>query len=445
MPLQHLNVEMRISKSSIKYYAISSVLLLLGCISFFVDKNAEIIPQLCFTLNLVFIVRFRKALPIFLLFIFFSLYSYVAIKANMAGLRVSAWTSFNKPEYINKVLLLNALFIYSFGNLLNPKKVCSKMNLDLYSFKSHYIFWPLLCIGLLMIQFGIKGDTILESGGYGSGTVERSTMHEYFILVYFVLLLVAPKTKFTNVLLFILLVLFVVKTILYGGRIEAVQICILYIYYRWILEQKENKFIIYSLSLLGYYVSSVFGKIRENSLPLLQGDYLYYLNPVKEEALIKRDYIMNNQGDVLQSSARLLGLIQEGILDVFTRIMSFIYMLLSVFMPSSLMPAYSNLSAYRQDFAGSGGGGLVSIYFYAWMGYAGPVFIGAFLAYFINKAYTSHKLAYKVYAAILLVMFPRWYAYNPLLIFKFCFLTVVVYVVFNITYNTFFSRRNALT
>lgn len=433
-----------ITEKDVKYYALSSLLLLLLCIFYFFDERSESIPYIAFILNFIFIVRFRKSLPIFLIFIFFSLYSYIAIKANVLGVRVSAWTFYNTPDYINKVLLLNSIFIYSLGNLLNPRTVCNKMNLDAQSFKSHYIFWPLLVVGLLMIQFGIKGDTILDSGSYGGGSVQRSTMHEYFILIYFVLLMVAPKNKFVGLTVVIILILYVAKTILYGGRIEAMQIGILYIYYRWILDRKENRLVVYSIALVGYYVSSVFTKIRENALPLLTGDYMYYLSPIKNEELIKRDYIMNNQGDVLQSSARFLGLVHDGILDTATRVASFFYMLLSVFLPSALVPEYANLGNYRRDYAGAGGGGLISAYFYVWMGYLGPFAIGAFLAYFINKGHKTNQLGFKVYAVILLVMFPRWYAYTPLIVFKFCFLTVVVYLIIKLLYKSFFIKKTTI-
>lgn len=433
-----------IQTNALKYYALSSLLLILLSGFFLMDPASESIAILALSLNLVFVIRFRKALPVFLLFAFFSLYSYVAIKANSLGVRVSAWTYYNTKEYINNVLLLNSLFIYSFGNLLNAKVVATKMNLDAYGFKSHYVFWPLLAVGLLMIQFGIKGDTILDSGKYGGGSVQRSTMHEYFILVYFVLLMVAPKTKLTGVALFLVLIIFIAKTILYGGRIEALQIFVLYIYYRWIFDRKENRVLVYGFALFGYYVSSVFTKIRDNSLPLLRGDYMHYLNPTRSADAVKRDYMMNNEGDVLQSSARFLGFIHDGILDAGTRILSFFYMLLSVFIPSSLMPDYANLGQYRKDLAGSGGGGLVAVYFYTWLGYAGPFLIGAFLAYFINKGYSSRQLGFKIYAAILLVMFPRWYAYTPLLIFKFCFLTVVVYLMVRIVHRTYFLKKGTL-
>jgi hypothetical protein len=418
-------------------------MVLLMLVWYMVDPASVMVPVFTFSLNMVFLMRFRKSLPVFLLFAFFSLYTFVAIKANYLGLRVSAWVYYNTPEMIHKVIVLNGFFLYAFGNMLNSRTVALSMKLDRAVFKSHYLFWILFAVGVLMVQFGIRGETIFESGKYGEGQVQGSTIHEYFVLVYFILLLVAPPQFFYKLLLGLLLLVFTLKTVLYGGRIVAMEIIVLYVYYNWVLDHKISKGLIYTFSLLAYYASNVFQDIRDNPLPLLRGDLAVYFNPIKtEDSFRKTEYIMNNQGDVLQSSARFIGLMEDGFITLYQRIAGFVYMLLSVVFPSSMAPDYSNLSGYRRDLAGAGGGGLIGAYFYIWMSYAGPFIIGGFLAYFINKGFRSSHIGYKVYAVILLVMFPRWYAYNPLHIFKFCFLTVVVYQLIRLIFNTFLRKSS---
>lgn len=431
---------------NIKYLLVSTLIQVLIIVYFIADPTNKLIPVWMLALNIVFLVKLRKQLALFFMFLFFTLYTYACIKVFYQGYSISAYFNFGDARSLNFVLLSNSLFIYTVGNVINRKYFYIPLFLDRESFKSKYLFWILVVIGSLMIQFGIRGASVLTSGGYNAGS-SKSTLHEYFILVFLILALVRPRGVVPRIVLTLMFLIFCAKTILYGGRIEVMEIGSLALVIFLLLPKKENKTLLFTFAIIAFYISNVISAMRNNPLPLLNGEVAIYLNPVKVSMKKNqkiRPPLNDNQGDVIQSSARLNALIEDGVLDEGTRIKSFVFMLISVGVPYSMLPDYANLAAYHQSYEyRSGGGGLLGSFFYAWLGFAGPVVIGLFIGYFLNKGLNPHsRIPYKIYAVMLLAMYPRWYAYAPIIAFKFCFLTAVMYVFASYAYRIFFLKTD---
>ena len=170
-----------------------------------------------------------------------------------------------------------------------------------------------------------------------------------------------------------------------------VEILLLWFYLFYIYKNKIKIQHLILMSLLGFYLINVVSNIRSNPVEFLRGnDFASFFDPttifVNKSNL---EIISSNEGDVIQSSGRIIGLVDKQEITTTQRLLSFISYLVSPIIPSSLLPTYSNLSSYKQDYFKSGGGGLISIYFFTWLGYIGPVLIGIILAYLINKFYAN--------------------------------------------------------
>ena len=437
-----------ISKNSLKYFVISLIIEITILYLGYREPEGKTISALGLTLCLLYLIKFRRSMIVLFPFLFFASYNYAAVQFFYQGIDIAYFKGFGDALSVNKIVIINSIFIFTLGNTLSAYWVSRKMDLDQKAYKSKYIFWLLFIIGALMIQFGIQGQNMLVSGGYGAGATKTS-MHEYFILVYFLILLVKPRRHIVyTIAIWAIYLIYCVKTLLFGGRVEIMEISILLLAYYWLLPKKENRALLILLILFAFYVSNIISHVRTNPLNFLKGDYISYFNPFYEPPTgkIVRKALGNNQGDVLQSSGRMLALVEDGILDNGTRIKSFFSMLGSIVFPTSALPEYTNLAAFHQVSPyRSGGGGLVSVYFYAWMGYLGPILVGLFLANFINKGFKPGvSFGFRVYAIILLIMYPRWFAYGPIIIFKFCFLTAVMYVVFHYIFVAAFKSKNEL-
>jgi multisubunit Na+/H+ antiporter MnhG subunit len=228
------------------------------------------------------------------------------------------------------------------------------------------------------------------------------------------------------VLLFIL-TFFVFNTFLHGGRIEALQAILLYGYLRYRFLVDVSKFRLAVALGVIFVLLTVIGLARSDPYGFLAG----LTSPQDFVKLFigagRRDYVLSTEGDAFYASARMLGLIDVGLLSPATRVMSFVSYLFNIFAPSDFWPDYANLASYRTDTYSSGGGGLIAAYFFVWLGYAGPAIAGILIGLAIRGLYTSNSVPRQLYALLILVTFPRWYNYSPIVLVKFCVVGILLY------------------
>lgn len=390
--------------------------------------------------NILWISFYRKNPPIFIMFTFFFLYSYVPKYFFLDGIYISAWDAYQTARELNQVVFLNLTFLSSLGYGLIKVKHSEPIDVSFFIFHSHLVFFIFLCGMLICLMFGIKGESILVAG-YGQNEMAKTTLHEYFISSLIVALFFMPKKEIYSYFVVFLSVFFVIKTFLYGGRIEVIQ-CLLvlgYFFYRFLNDFKQSH-VIYAV-LGGVFVMNMAGSLR---------GYLHAINITADgggimqtflsvDSIKLQGYVSNNQGDVIQASARIIGMVNDGIIDFSFRIISFFSYLFNLFLSFSEYKHLQDLSRYKADLIGSGGGGLISAYFYVWLGYIGVVIAGFIVAKFVSLVYTTNNQFSYIYGFSVLVMFPRWFAYGPITFIKFCFITMLV-AIFSKKIILFFSR-----
>ena len=141
---------------------------------------------------------------------------------------------------------------------------------------------------------------------------------------------------------------------------------------------------------------------------------------------------------VLYASMRIHYMIDYGVLNWSSRLVSFISFLLSSFVPSSYLPDLANLSLYKQSDYYSGGGGLASTFFYCWAWIPGVVAIAVWIGKTINKFFHSKSIYWRFYALLVIITTPRWFAYYPSQIFKYAVYGVILFFVLN---NLFINKK----
>lgn len=424
----------RILKESVRFNlfdfafsAISVVLLILSLGFYFWNNFSVTVSIISLIITFIFVIKFKKNIPLFIMFAFFLMYNIAAVRYYLTNVDLAIWPDFQQKDIVNEVLIYNSLFITALGSSIPSNINNKKIFLLDYSLKNYFVFFIFFIICILIFLFGISGDSLLDGGAYGSA--EKSTWNEYFIMFFLFLILSLPNyTFFYKSLLTTLALLYAIKNLLYGGRIEVLQFFLLIFYVFYVFNQKIKYKWFYLFLFVALYFNEVTSAVRSSPMDFFSGNYWDYLNPL---IFLKSDnslgYLASNQGDVLHSSARILGLIENNVLGFWERIFSFLSYAYSPFVPAKFFPEYSNLALYKQDFYSSGGGGLIGVYFFAWLGFIGPVFVGLFIGYFIRCFYTKKSIYYKIYGATLLITFPRWYAYNPIFIVKFCFYSVFIF------------------
>jgi hypothetical protein len=226
-----------------------------------------------------------------------------------------------------------------------------------------------------------------------------------------------------------LVVFFSIKNILFGGRIEVLQLLLLLFFIYLVIPKKIGLFTFFLFSIIILPLFSIIGFIRSNPTILLESDYIFSTFSNIEVFFLDVEYINSTQGDVIQSSARLLGIVERGELQYVDRLVGFPGFLISSIVPSSFLPQHLNLSTYLQDRYRSGGGGLAPVYFFVWLGYLGPFIVGIWVGRVINLLNESKSRFFKIYSLLVLITFPRWYSYNPIFFVKFCLYGAIIYSV----------------
>jgi hypothetical protein len=286
----------------------------------------------------------------------------------------------------------------------------------------------------------MSGETILTVG-YGQSENTKSPLFEYGIVFYILSLFYSSGTRIQVFISLLSLMFFSFKAVLFGGRIEAIQCIIAFMYFRTDFFRTWSLKKLYLLIFSAFIVMIVIGRIRANPMLILDimNDPLVIFNfsPVSTSGIVSSNY-----GDVQHASARMVGLVDIGVWDLEFRIKSFLSYLFNLFLFGTELKNNANLAAMDQSVYGAGGGGLISAQFYVWLGWLGPIVAGSFLGVMIKKGLRAGcNIKFTIYGFCLLITFPRWYAYGPLFLVKFCLIALLFYMFFQLIASFLTSKK----
>lgn len=292
-------------------------------------------------------------------------------------------------------------------------------------YNNNLLFYFNITIFVLMAVFGNTNESILATGGYAlsSGTGNRSSLTEYALIFLTASFLFTGSSKRKLLIIYLLSGLYCLKNLSQGGRIETVMVLFLILVFDIVHSFSFYKILFASLIPIVFLF--LFSLIRNNPESIISIDGF---NDMLSSILYKtpRSYISSNQGDVLFASERMFLLIKDNVLNFYTRIESFFHFIIAAFIPFKYLPPEANLSSYRLDLYSVGGGGLAPIYFFIYLSYVGILLLAII---FVKAIYgfTNKKINSFVYFYGLLVIIsvPRWYAYYPIGLIKFCLIGAI--------------------
>ncbi|HHB1565998.1 TPA: hypothetical protein ACN99F_003424, partial [Vibrio metschnikovii] len=382
----------------------------------------------------------RKSIPLLVFYVFIFPYIFIPYQHYVNYRQISIYTDFQSEDIINQVAFLNTIFlsVFSFivsglddSKLDNPRGWCKS---------NSFVFYLSLIPCFISIAFGLSGESIISSG-YGSGLSSKSSLHEYFIVFsLFPLLFMNRRSRLQYFIWILLALIYSLKTILYGGRIEVIQVVLLWCFVGSNYMKSYSKWKMLLWGSIVYFVLSSIGIVRGHFPELIAAD-----NIVKTFVDIilspdTRPYVLSTSADVYYASMRLMGMIKEGYIGFEYRFLSFTSFIFNFPMTFSSFKELSNLASFQSSYYLTGGGGLISAYLFVWMSYFG-VFLGAFLiGLSIRLFYTRRSLFLRTYVIMILVTFPRWWAYTPINLTKLCFVSVFMYL-FYLSISSVIQKR----
>ncbi len=335
---------------------------------------------------------------------------------------------FHEPYLVNKVSIINSIFLSSLNIMLFKVNDSGIKKLDNWTKSNSIIFFCSLLVILPLIHFGASGETILNSS-YGATKSEKSAIYEYVAVFFIIPILFTNKSKLQLFFLYGCLFFYISKTLMYGSRLEMIQSGLLFFFffYNYARDISKKKLIVTFLFLI--FTVKLLGMIRSNPV-----EFLYYITDVGLfwEYLTRGNdslYIQTNSGDVYYASMRLIGLIDTGVMSITDRLLSLCSFIFNLPLSLSDYKTYANLASYKSDIYPTGGGGLTPVYFFVWLGYFGVVIGAIFIGYIFRQFHYSNNMYFRIYGLSLLITFPRWFPYSPIGFMKISIIITIFYFV----------------
>lgn len=365
-----------------------------------------------FTLWQVVLCYKKNVLWLMVIWLFMMMYSYEPIRYFLNGETISYRRQCENDYTVYQVALLCYLFNICLSYFTKLRNVSTHDITQPQIISSPLYVW-LICvvIATFCMIVGQSGDTIVESGGYGRGTGKVATSFEYGIIPM-VIALRYSSTRTRKIIVLLMAMVYIIKTLLYGGRIDAIMLMIAF--YTLFLHSIIKK----RLAIILLFVAFVFNQAWEGIRVAIN-----HVNISQTIAKKATEFSMSsgNSADVFYASERIIYMIHHGILGLEERIMSFCYFLLSFVRPYSSLPDLASLVSYKVDKYSSGGGGLAPVYIYAWLGIVGVILVSSLLGKLLSRFMRGKCGTFLYFYTIFVVAtIPRWYAYYPIQLIKFC-------------------------
>jgi hypothetical protein len=406
----------------------SLILLLLSFLVYFLEplysRFLIVIP--IFQLALL-ILLVSKNLPLVLFFIYCIIFYAYLFPRFILDLPVVYYFDYDNIAFYTKALMANILFWSTLCFFLKTTKNSYKFPDFSNFFKpNQWIVVLNIVIMFLIILFGFKGDNILSGAKYGTEDFgDKSIFTEYFI-IFLIIAYVHCANQISKLLVLSIGALMVLVALIYASRVSAL-LCILTVF----VLHFSNRF-----SLRKIFTISVIGLTFMNAISLIRA------GSTNMSMVFSKNHngiISSTQANMFYGSVTLIALTDEGKIDTPKRIKSLIGFIGRLFLPSSLSFKEGSLASFGQKLSPWGGGADPTAYFYVWFGWLGPIIFGLLIVFLMNGMSRPNVDKYFFFMGIiLLATFPRWFGYEPGVIFKMTWVGIVILIVQE---NLFFKIR----
>ena len=270
-----------------------------------------------FTLWQVVLSYRQNLLWLLVVWLFMMMYSFEPIRYFIYGDNISYRVQCESEYTVYQVALICYIFALCLGYFTKLRKISlNEISSPQIVRSPLYVWLACIVIGFYCISFGQSGDTILESGGYGQGNSSTSSLFGYGIIPIVIALRYSYNRK-RKIVVSLLALFYVLKTFLYGGRIDAIMLIIaFYTLYLYAVFSKRTAVV---LLCCAYIFNQAWEIIRGS---------IYHVNITQSfvESFTNVSISSGNSADVYYASERIIFLIKTGILVIQERILSFIYL-----------------------------------------------------------------------------------------------------------------------
>lgn len=413
------------------FFVLSLGILLIGINSITYNLSKYLLLY-CIIISLIIIVKLRKSQILVIMMLYMSTYLVYLIPYFFYNINIAYYTQFQDYQIYSKVLNYHSIFLCIIYLYTNKNKINKKFSDQIIIKDNSYIYIISIIAMIVIFLIGkVKSNNFIDANSFGLA------IYEYFYLFFILAYKYSGKKKGKIVFLIILSIFYILKGILLTGRIESIQMILLLFTLFYENKIKNRHLILFFI--IFFMLFGLYGNMRSNN------DLNASLNNISISKIKDNGYMISNQGDVFYNSVVYVGLINNNILNYSVRVKSFIGFLCQIFLPSSYVPFQEgSLSNYSKVYAQAGGGGLITTYFYVWGGVMGVVIISLYISKLINNLYYIKNQYVVLYVAMMIITYPRWFAYSPITLFKLCLYIIPIGFIFSVI-NKFLEKNKQLS
>lgn len=375
-----------------------------------------------FFLITLYIFFFIKNQGPVLLFALFSFSSIIPFLLESVEIKTTFYNEYYSSSYYDDVFFSYLLFLIIFLIGINGLKI--NLSTIFNKYKKRDIYFK-LCgfIQLFILLFGKRGDTILSSGYANVNASAFSSflgfsINEYYLIFLVITLFIYKPNKYIH----ILNILFVVKNILFGGRVEALQILFAYSIFLNINFKSVKNLLIGIVLLVGF---QVMGSIRHLGLSIE-----LISNALSNTSFFKLAFLQgatSTFSEVIYSSSVMQGIVSDNLISQNLRFEMVIQHFFSYIFPYSFLNEKADISLFSQSISmGAGGGGLPSAYFYFFGGLPFVIIGSLIYVNIFRKMHKSQNYIFNALGLLMLITMPRWLLYNHITFIKSSFYLLII-------------------
>ncbi len=277
------------------------------------------------------------------------------------------------------------------------------------------IFYVLI---LVILIIGIAGVNRERGHSY---SVNITSIYEYSYILFLFGYHSSGNSVLKKYILSLILFSFVIQDFYLGGRITSLQLIIVFLIclFNDIINSKR----IFIGSILGILINTLVGayRVKYTFKGIIINDLI--------KDLFRNKFVFDTATYSYYASATHIATVDYHLVDNKTRLRSLFEFLKSIFLGGG--NSTGNVTRYvSENYFLNIGGGVFPSHFYFWMGWMG-VLIGAFiLVYLINKMIRKNSEFGILSLVIIVASSPRWYLYNPLLLFRSQFILFILFIAY---------------
>lgn len=374
--------------------------------------------------------RKNQALVLMVFFIFYCNYS-IVLSEYIIGEHLSVPLFEAKNIYNYGISIRILLLFMSIITLFFKDKTGNFDNYKIIPKDNKIIFYSIIAFLIYTFIFEI------QRGDLDSYSVRITPIYEYSKLLFLFAYYFSGKSVIRKSIFSILIALFILQDLYYGGRITSLQLIILFSI-TLLIEKLSFKKIIY-YGFIGVLISSLVSAYRHS----------YTLNSINPIELFKKlfnnYFVFDTPVYAYYASATFVAAYEVAESKIRTN--SLLIFVKSIIFGSDDIIGELTIFVSRNYFVNVGGG-LIPTYFYFWLGWLGVIFIACVLVFVLNNLnYIKNDYQKLLFVAIVFNV-PRWYLYSPNALFRgVLFFTTLLYIMF-LVINTItlknFKKQNTI-